>query len=207
MKKSLLVIAMMAFMAHQSNAQDHNRLQLGLKAGANYANVYDTEGEAFKADAKIGLAAGVFASFPVLDYISLQPEILYSQKGFKASGLLLGNSYSFQRTSSFLDIPVFVAFKPFRAFTLLAGPQYPYLLTQKDVFEDGATSVEQKQEFLNDDYRKYNLAFVGGADVAIEHLVIGVRAGWDLIKNNANGDAVTPRYKNAWLQGTVGYIF
>ncbi|WP_224997005.1 porin family protein [Cesiribacter sp. SM1] len=207
MKKSLLMMAMLAFLAYQANAQNHNRFQLGLKAGANYANVYDTEGEAFKANAKPGLAAGVFTSIPVLNFISIQPEILFSQKGFKASGRLLGNSYSLERTSNSLDVPLLVAFKPFRAFTLLAGPQYSYLLSQKDVFENGATTIEQEQEFLNDDYRKYNLAFVGGADVAVKHLVIGARAGWDLIKNNGNGNAATPRYKNAWFQATVGYMF
>jgi hypothetical protein len=207
MKKSMYVMVILAFLAFQSNAQDHNRFQLGLKAGANYANVYDTEGEDFKADATLGLAAGVFATVPVLNSVSIQPELLFSQKGFKATGQLLGSSYSLERTSSYLDIPILVAFKPIRAFTLLAGPQYSYLLKQKDVFENGANTIEQEQEFMNDDYRKYNLAFVGGADVAVKHLVIGARAGWDLIKNNGNGDATTPRYKNAWLQATVGYIF
>jgi hypothetical protein len=43
--------------------------------------------------------------------------------------------------------------------------------------------------------------------VNLDHTVIGARAGWDLSNNNGNGTSSTPRYKNAWVQATVGYRF
>ena len=61
-------------------------VQLGLKVGANLSNVYDESGQDFVADAKSGLAAGVFLRLPLGKFIGLQPEVMFSQKGFKATG-------------------------------------------------------------------------------------------------------------------------
>ncbi|WP_255702558.1 outer membrane beta-barrel protein [Fulvivirga ulvae] len=68
------------------------RFQFGLKAGINYSNVYDTKGEKFVADPKFGIAMGVFLAIPVGETIGIQPEVQFSQKGFKATGMILGAS-------------------------------------------------------------------------------------------------------------------
>ena len=70
-------------------ATAQNKVAFGMKAGANYSNVYDSKGEDFNADPKFGLAAGAFLSIPFGQYIGIQPEILFSQKGFKAQALCL----------------------------------------------------------------------------------------------------------------------
>ncbi|MDP3557450.1 MAG: porin family protein [Bacteroidota bacterium] len=218
MKKIILLIAATAALSHTTTAQESTRddrednetdfreeLLFGLKAGANYSNVYDAQGEEFRANPKLGLAAGVFLAIPIGKYLGLQPELLYSQKGFQATGKILGNTYDFTRTTSYLDVPLLFAFKPSEFITLLAGPQYSYLLKQKDVFANATTSIAQEQEFVNDNVRKNTLCFLGGADITMKHLVLGVRAGWDLQNNNGDGTSTTPRYKNAWYQATIGY--
>ena len=74
MKKILLVIAIVGVIAGSSNAQTRSKLHIGLKAGANYSNVYDSEGEAFNADAKFGLAAGAFFAIPLGKFVGVQPR-------------------------------------------------------------------------------------------------------------------------------------
>jgi hypothetical protein len=81
------------------------------------------------------------------------------------------------------------------------------LLTQKDVFTNSSTTIQQEQAFKNDNIRKNILCFVGGLDFNFNHLVLGARAGWDLRNNNGSDTSTTPRYKNAWLQATVGVRF
>lgn len=189
----------------QSSTDSRERIQFGVKAGANYSNVYDTQGEAFNANAKLGLAAGLFMAIPVGKLIGIQPEILFSQKGFQGTGRLLGSTYDFTRTTSYIDVPIFFAIKPVEFLTLLVGPQFSYLLKQKDVFANGTTSIEQENEFENDNIRKNTFCFIGGANLNFNHIVIGARAGWDVMNNNGNGTSTTPRYKNAWFQATVGY--
>lgn len=108
---------------------DDNRelLSFGLKAGLNMSNVWDTQGQDFVADPKYGLAGGAFVSLPIGTYLGIQPELIISQKGFQGSGSLLGFSYSNTRTTTFLDVPLLVQFKPIEYFTILAGPQFSYL--------------------------------------------------------------------------------
>jgi hypothetical protein len=177
----------------------------GLKAGANYSNVYDAQGEAFQNDAKFGFAGGVFLSVPIGKFLGIQPEVLYSQKGFHATGKMLGSTYDFTRTTNYLDIPLYIAIKPSRFLTILAGPQYCYLLSQKDVFATNVTSSEVITDIKNDNIRKNILSVSGGFDINIRHAVIGGRVAWDVSNNNGNGTSTTPRYKNTWFQATIGY--
>jgi hypothetical protein len=80
-------------------------------------------------------------------------------------------------------------------------------MKQKDVFANAFTTIEQETEFQNDNVRKNTLCFTGGADINLNHFVIGARVGWDLMNNNGNGTTTTPRYKNVWYQATVGFRF
>ena len=188
-------------------ATAQNKVAFGMKAGANYSNVYDSEGEDFNADPKFGLATGVFLSIPFTPFIGIQPEILFSQKGFRATGTMLGSSYDMERTTNYIDVPLLVAVKPIESITFLAGPQFSFLMKQRDKFNGPTTNYAQEEEFDNDNLRKNTLCFTGGVDVNIDHTVISLRTGWDFSNNNGNGTSSTPRYKNVWLQATIGYRF
>ena len=210
MKKLIVMIALVTVTGNTINAQEtdlREKLSFGLKLGANYSNVYDSQGEEFQADPKLGFVGGAFLAIPIGKYLGVQPEVLLSQKGFEATGRLLGTTYKFTRTTTYIDVPLLFAFKPSEFFTLLAGPQYSYLMNQKDVFSNTSTSYLQETEFKNENLRKNTLCFLGGADLTLKHLVIGGRVGWDLQKNNGDGTSAIPRYKNVWYQATVGYRF
>jgi hypothetical protein len=210
MKKLILMMAAIAFIANGSNAQGtssdtRDQIQFGAKIGANLSNVYDSQGQDFVADSKIGVAGGVFLALPIGKYIGIQPELLFSQKGFKGSGTILGSSYSFTRTTSYIDIPILLAIKPIPMLTILVGPQYSYLLKQKDSFDNAILSGSQEQQFDNDNIRKNTLCATGGVDINLNPIVIGARVGWDFQQNNGDGTSTTPRYKNMWYQLTIGF--
>jgi hypothetical protein len=212
MKKVIMLIAFVTLAVTNSNAQEtstdkRDELSFGAKLGTNFSNVYDSEGEDFVADGKFGLAGGVFVSIPLGKFIGVQPEILYSQKGFKSTGTFLGTQYKTTRTTDYIDVTLFLAVKPIEYVTLLFGPQYSYLLKQKDEFTGGSLSSVQEQEFENDDIRKNTFSLIGGVDINVDNLVLGIRGGWDLKNNNGDGTSTTPRYKNMWYQATVGYRF
>lgn len=211
MKKIIILITIIVTLINTAGAQNQTdfreRFLIGIKAGVNYSNVYDSQGEEFSADPKLGLAAGAFLVIPFGKYLGLQPEVLFSQKGFKATGKILGGNYSLTRTSNYLDIPLFFTLKPSEFFTLLAGPQFSYLLQQTDAFANATTTIAQEAEFGKSDIRKNILCFVGGMDITVKHIVLGGRIGWDVQANQANGTSTTPRYKNVWYQATIGYRF
>lgn len=207
---TLLIVSLTSIgVAQDGSSETDNRekFQFGLKAGLNYSNVYDEQGEEFNADAKFGLAAGAHLNIPIGKYLGIQPGILVSQKGFQATGMILGGNYNFTRTTTYIDAPLLFAFKPSEFFTLVAGPQYSYLIHQRDVFANATTSIAQEQEFENDNIRKNIFGVVGGVDINLKHITLGGRVNWDVQNNNGNGTASTPRYKNVWFQGTVAYNF
>ena len=60
MKKIIIVIVLSLVTITIIQAQDkepRSKFYVGPKAGYNYANVYDTQGENFQADGKIGFVA------------------------------------------------------------------------------------------------------------------------------------------------------
>ncbi len=193
--------------AQMNEEEKELKVRIGLKAGFNISNVYDSEGEDFAADPKAGLAAGVFVSIPIGRFIGFQPEVLLSQRGFKATGRVFGMPYDMKRTSTYLDVPLLFAFRPAPYITILAGPQFSYLFNQRDSFDNSLFQYEIEDEFENDNIRKNMLCFVGGIDVNIGHFVVGVRTGVDLMDNKGDGSSSTPRYKNVWGQFTFGFRF
>ncbi len=193
--------------AQSSYSDTRSDLKMGIKAGFNLANIYDEESENYDAGPKFGFVGGVFIAIPIGQYLGFHPEVLFSQKGCRADGTYMGIDYEYTRTSNFIDVPLLFAFKPSALITLVAGPQYSYLLSQKDVVKTGSFTEEQEAEFENDNLRRNTLCFIGGIDFNVNSLTIGTRAGWDLLDNNGDGTTTNPRYKNVWVQATLGVSF
>lgn len=191
----------------KTGTDNRSKISLGIKGGVNLSNVYDSEGEDFVADSKIGFAIGGFVSIPLGSYFGIQPEVLFSQKGFKSTGTFLGSTYEMTRTSNFIDVPILVSFKPVESVSILFGPQFSYLTKQTDNFKGGTISATQEEEFSNANLRKNIFGLTGGVDFNVDQMVIGLRAGWDVSENNGDGTSDTPRYKNMWYQATIGYRF
>jgi len=185
--------------------QAQNRISIGAKAGLNISNIYDSEGETYSADPKTGFAAGGFVHIPIGGFFGIQPEVMFSQKGYQTAGTVLGLDYSTSRTSNYLDIPILFAIKPLGLATLLIGPQYSYLLKQTTNLVTPVSNTTVVDEFTNDNIRRNTLGLVIGADINLLQFVISGRVGWDLYDNNGDGTSTTPRYKNVNGQLTLGF--
>lgn len=208
-KLTLIFIASVSLFGMNLNAQEDLRgnLKFGIKAGANYSNVWDERDNDFEANGKPGFAGGVFLHVPIGKFIGVQPELLFSQKGFHGSGVLLGENYSFKRTTNYLEVPLLFTFKPFPVFSIVAGPQFAFLMSQEDHFTSGPYSSTQFRDYETENIRRNTLGAVVGFDVNVNHFVVSPRAGWDFQTNHGDGSSSTPRYKNQWLQLTLGYRF
>lgn len=215
LKTSLLAITILsasAAFAQETitpSADNDNRDQFGfgVRAGVNIANVYDEEGEDFVADSKTGFYGGAFVSVPLGTMFGIQPEVIYSQKGFKATGTFLGGAFNFERTTSYLDIPLQLQIKPTTFLTFLVGPQFSYLLETKDDFNEGTLTVLQENEITDDNYKKGVIGIVAGVEANWNGLFVSARGGWDVTKTDTDGNSTSPRYKNQVIQFGLGYTF
>ncbi|MEI6754387.1 MAG: porin family protein [Paludibacter sp.] len=206
MKKIILAMVALILMANTLTGQSSSsQIHIGVKAGLNYSNIYDSQGEKYTADGKVGFAAGSFVSIPLGGLLGIQPEILFSQKGFQATSSILGSNVTLTRTTNYIDVPIFLSIKPSEMLTILVGPQYSYLIKQNDVFTNPIINVDVNQDFSADNIRKNTLCLVGGVDINLSNIVLGARVGLDMYNNNGDGTTTTPRYKNVWAQATIGF--
>lgn len=208
MKESLLVVFLCFFLSPVSiNAQtpeNENRLmKVGIKAGLNNSNVWDEGDHEAIADSKIGLAGGLFLFVPLSYSFGIQPELLISQKGYRHSNEFSGSSYYFRRTATYLDVPLNLYIKPDDLFTIVAGPQYSYLIYQKDNHNYDEEWVNTS--FVSGKVRQNSFGFVGGVDFDFNDFVFSFRLLWDFLEHD--GDSSTPTYRNQSAQFTVGYNF
>jgi hypothetical protein len=175
-------------------------LKVGIKAGINYSNVYSESGDGYVADGKVGFAGGVFVSIPLNQLIGIQPELMYSQKGFKTEGTFFDGKI----TSSYLDLPIHLQIKPTENISILAGPQFSYLLSTKYEL-NGFSTVDE--EDLDDNNNRATLGISAGVDFTVQNFLISARGSWDLSKVNKDNSMSDINYKNQLFQVTLGYRF
>lgn len=214
--KILITIAFAGFAAagmaqyYQENPEADNRniLQLGILGGFNNSNLYDAVKQNYAANPVYGGVFGGFLSIPLGTYLGIQPEILFSQKGYSGYGYTgEGQPYSFFYRSNFVDVPFLFQLKPSPVLYLLGGPEYSYLVSSSYTFTQGVTSTTTEQEFVNNNIRHNIFGLMFGADVNMNPFTLGGRIAWDLEDNNGDGTSTLPRYRNIWGQLTLGFRF
>lgn len=207
--KVFLILSLFLFsigFAFAQNETEDNRekLQFGIRAGAVYSNVYDERGDDFVADGKVGAVGGIVLSIPIGKYLGFQPEAMLIQKGFSGDARYNGKPFSLTRTTTHLDFPLQLKFNPAKNFSLLGGPQYSFLLHRKDQIDVGQLTVVEEDFIKNDKIQENIFGMIFGAEFNFNAVTVTGKVGWDLQQNNDDGASTTPRYKNQWLQLTLG---
>lgn len=194
------IVAQTTTTDNSSSMDNREELSFGIKAGINYSNVYSESGDGYVANGKVGFAGGVFVSIPLNELIGVQPELLYSQKGFKTEGTFFDG----QITSSYLDLPIHLQIKPTENISILAGPQFSYLLSTKYEL-NGFSAIDE--EDLDDNNNKATVGISAGVDFEVQNFLISARGSWDLNKVNKDNSTSDINYKNQLFQITLGYKF
>jgi len=103
----------------------------GLKGGLNIATAYGNPGRFFTATGKINtFHAGAYVQFSITDNFSLQPEILFSRKGFEASNSGVAGGIN-KLVFDYFDVPLLFSFRLLNNISLQLGPQASVMMTVK----------------------------------------------------------------------------
>jgi len=190
-----------------SNNSDKQRAHIGIKAGANLSNVIQDVNENTTNGAKAGFVGGLFVELPIVTGFSIQPEVLFSQKGYKSEGNFLGTAYEYKLTSNFIDVPLLAKFKPSENFGIVIGPQFSFLTSTKTNFTVKNAGFEATNDEDNDNLRKNILGGVVGIEAGAGPVVFDLRYNLDFQSNNGEGSTYSPKYKNQVLSLTAGIRF
>lgn len=186
-------------------AEMRSPIHFGAKVGLNISNIYQSTNHDINTSGVIGLVTGAFVQIPIIRRFGIQPEVLFSQRGYNAKSTNPNNAFNVDRTLSYLDLPVMATFSPNSTFTVMAGPQLSIYLKQHDAYINRSTETKP-EDYINDN-RGSALSFLTGADVNLSNWVVSGRFGWDISKNDFNEQDNSPEYKNVWVQTTLGFKF
>src|SRR5690625_3614433 len=112
--KKLIAASLFLFIGFSGFSQG---VDLGVKVGANFANIADASGLKNKS----GLQAGIFGGVKFSNAVGIQADLLYSQQGAKGKK---GGEYDLKN----INVPVVLKYYLFRGLNLQAGPQFGFLV-------------------------------------------------------------------------------
>lgn len=90
-----------------ARAQVARQMTVGVMAGLQYAKVsQDPEPTDVEFKYKPGLLAGGFLGIPVTDMVSIEPQVLFSQKGTKVQGVGAESNLEGSIRGNYIEVPV-----------------------------------------------------------------------------------------------------
>ena len=227
MKKSAIFAAALLATAAVSSAQAQE-VRIGLRAGANYSNLAGNINNQDTYNNKFGFLGGVIVNVPVTSdgFFSVQPEVLYSQKGFENKPTeysVLGIPGTMQKREgsvnyNYLDVPVLLKVKA-SGLVFEAGPQYSYLLSVNNKTKTtttptigSPTTTESQDKTDLSGLNRNELGYVAGVGYeATNGLSLNLRytgAFSDFVKSGNdsyfNGDLKNARHSA--FQLSLGYL-
>lgn len=115
----------------------------GIKGGYNLSAVsFDGEGET---DQRHGFHIGVYGESFISEGFSIQPELLFSQQGYKIEN----SSGTFTQKLNYINLPLMFKAYPSHNFFLEVGPQIGFAVTHKEIYDGFFSS---SQEFNPDSF-------------------------------------------------------
>ena len=130
--KKLIVAVITLFIGTTAFSQE---IDLGIKAGANFANISDVD----NLSSKTGFQAGIFAGIKFTDKVGVQADVLYSQQGAE---------FDFGKFDvNYINIPIVLKYYLVQGLNVQAGPQFGFILDD-DIYEmqNGGPSIKANAE-------------------------------------------------------------
>ncbi|MFD3001061.1 porin family protein [Pontibacter toksunensis] len=216
-KKLLFAAALMfgTFSAAQAQAT------FGVRGGANLSTLSGDVNDENMFENKVSFHGGLTLNFPLVeDFVSLQPELLYSRKGFKSSGQEYTNLLLQKRrregnvSYNYLDLPVLAKINAGPLYFEM-GPQLSYLLNVNNETKlyDGNDNLiaSTESEKSKDGLSQFEVGYAAGIGFAANNgISLGVRyngAFTDFVKDAEymEGDLSNARHSVFML--TLGVRF
>ncbi|MBS1934543.1 MAG: outer membrane beta-barrel protein, partial [Bacteroidetes bacterium] len=99
--KKIITLVIAGFVSLSVFAQNDLVPRIGLKGGLNIATIINTNDNSFSSKALFGFNGGAVLQLPLTKYIAIQPEVLFSQKGYHATGSSFLGDYDYRRYLNF----------------------------------------------------------------------------------------------------------
>ncbi len=214
--KKLTFFSLFLLSYHFTNAQS-----VGLRAFVNFANWSTSDPSVSQAGATLNSATGFGVAVPLeiklSDRFSVQPEVMYIQKG---SGLTLtiGNVTATAKTLiSHLELPILLKVNLLGSESpvgigIIAGPSFSYALSGSTTASAPGQTTSQSQDFTFKNYQRFEVGAHFGLNVGFGigsgKLVLDARylLGISDLNSAANSTSANS-IRNRGINVGLGYMF
>ncbi len=174
----------------------------GVAIGTNFSNVIESGYSNYSSGTLVGLNVGLTADLPIAYPFSFAPEVRYSQKGYTVAT----TTGDFTQRTHFIDVPLLAKFKVAPSFNILVGPQFSFLLSTTNTFDNG--TIITREHYNDNDNQKTFLDGVIGVSFDINRNVdIHGRYTVNFQQTDGYGNTYVPEYRNQVWQIGLGFKF
>ncbi len=185
--------------------------QFGAKAGLNLSNM--TIDGSNDRNLRTGFHAGVFTRMGISEFFSIQPELLYTTKGFTNNYDVAVAEGEVDFNLNYLEIPINVVYHLAEDFSFQFGPYVSYLLT---------ANVETNNELLNlfdfdtdsdidrDNFKSFDFGVTAGLEFQLDPILLGFKYNLGLMnvaEDTLPGELLGDKSKNTVIQIYAGILF
>lgn len=177
----------------------------GIKGGLTMSNLYIDDEEIDDENARLGFHAGFFSQVMFLETFGLQPELLFTTKGTKATydGFI---SQTVDFNLNYVEVPVLAVFRPVEMIEFHAGP-YVGLLLSSNIEYSGA--IEGNDEIDRDNFNTldYGLGFGFAFNFGSVQAGLRYNIGLQKLADSDVSEMLLGDSKNAYGQLFVAFKF
>lgn len=212
----LLFVAIFCFVGIQSFAQT-----FGVKGGLTLSNMVEEDDEFTYDDdyeTRTGFHIGATVDYPINDYLTLESGLMFTTRGFKASGEEDGATMDIKFNTFYLDIPIMAktayevsdgimaygAVGPYIGIGISGKYEMEASFLGEDISED--KDIEWGSDKEKDNLKRLDLGLTFGAGVEYQSFLLGV--SYDYGFANLAPDTDDGHFaKNRGIKISVGYRF
>lgn len=202
MKKILFTAIAAIALTFSAQAQ---KINYGLKVGVNLSTLDGIE--VGKCDERTGFAAGVFAEIPFGNRFSIQPELLYNEKGglqrfaeTDVKGIIKHNLH-------YVSLPVAFKYRIVKGLAFEVGPELNYLAfgeEKLDLYANHQTIQDRSK--VTDNLEQFDLAGIAGLSYTTKNgLSLGVRYSYGFMNVNKENNPGVTDLQNRNFQFLLGF--
>ena len=195
MRSFAAVIALILTCASPATAQ----ITYGVKAGVNFANVSFDGEDGVPSSGRVGVLAGAFATVRLANWLTVQPEAIYTVKGASLDIFDIDSDY----IVDYLEVPVLVRVPVRTRLYVAAGPSFAFQIRARSRTSFAGSTEEVD---IGEDVESLDVGVVGAAGFQMGRWVFDGRYTHGLSDTDADASD-NVKIRNRVFSLSAGFTF
>ncbi len=206
--KFSITILLIIFISASAYAQF---TQFGAKTGVNFSNM--TVDDSNDKNLRTGFHAGIFGRMGISELFSIQPELIYTTKGFTNSYDILIAQGEADVNLNYIEIPVNIVYHLSEDFSFQIGPYLGYLASANVSTSNEVLNffqIDTNDNIDRSNFKPIDIGLTAGLGFTVEKFIFGFKYNLGLTnvaKDNIPAEQLIGNARNTVIQIYAGILF